>query len=105
MLLGEVCNGTWNLYRLSKEKSKEDLLFHVFRGLVVEYYGDILASAQVYTAYSKCLREIFLERVKSAQKDVLDKLKQTTLESTGTQRVFVQVFDNLCMNAFFLYLL
>ncbi len=85
---------------LFKNKADLQYIFHVFRGLAPEYWGDATASAQLYSAYLRRRADVLEVQRDAAPAKTLKELYRSLKTMTRTQKVFCSLFDGLCKNEF-----
>jgi len=83
-----------------RRKSDKHYLFHVFKNLSMEYWGDATASAQLYAAYLTRRCEIAEEEVKTARLHGVATVMKSLNGMNKTQKVFVGMLDGLFKNCF-----
>ena len=81
-------------------KSDEQYIFHVFKELAKEYWGDATASSQLYAVYLKRRVDLSLVKLASARNKAIKFLWKEFQEQTLTQQLFIGMFDSLCKNEF-----
>ena len=100
MFFGRRFETLRSFYQTFRMKCDRDYLFHVFKHLSLEYWGDATVSAQLYAAYLGRRCELAETELKSSRIQALGNLMKSLNGLNLTQRVFVGMLDQLFKNEF-----
>ena len=100
MFFGSPLNTTRPFDPLFRRKNNPQFVFHVFKHMALEYWGDANASAQLYAAYLKRKSELLEIEVSKTGEAAIKSLYGSLRDMTVTQKVFCVMFDGLCQNEF-----
>jgi hypothetical protein len=81
-------------------KSDVQYVFHTFKELAKEYWGDATASSQLYAAYLKRMRKLMEAKLEGAKLQAVEAIWTEFKSPTLTQKIFLSMFDGLCKNEF-----
>ena len=81
-------------------KTDEKYLFHIFKSLAVETNGDALLSSSLYTEYITTINAIRGTQLLAKESAPEEALLLRLQERTTTQKVFIEMFNNLCKGQF-----
>ena len=100
MFFGQPFSSQRGFDQMFKDKKTIQYVFHAFKSVAAEYWGDANASAQLYASYLKRKSELLEKWLDDSTKTNTSKLLKSLEDMTLSQKVFVQLFDGLCKNEF-----